>query len=72
LFAAILSATLDAQTSGPPVYRPALKPPEFLEPFQKTLEPGHDPFTLEPSAKAIEARLRQFGDALRRGEAPAA
>ena len=27
------SITLDAQTSGAPVYRPALKPPEFLEPF---------------------------------------
>jgi len=68
-----LSAGLAAQAPRPAaVYRPGLKPPEFMEPFEKTLEPGHDPFVLEPAAKAIEARLRQFGDALRRGAAPAA
>jgi Flp pilus assembly protein TadD len=72
ILVATAAITLDAQTPGPPVYRPALKPPEFMEPFEKTLEPGHDVFTLEPAAKAIEARLRQFGDALRRGAAPAA
>jgi hypothetical protein len=51
------------------VYRPALKPPEFLEPFAPKVDAGHDAFVDEPIAKAIEARLRQLGDAMRGGSA---
>ena len=64
-----LSAGLAAQAPSGAVYRPALKPPEFLEPFAPKLEPGHDAFTAEPIAKAIEARLRQVVDAMPKGKA---
>jgi Tfp pilus assembly protein PilF/peroxiredoxin len=62
-----VSVGLAAQAPSGAVYRPSLKPPEFLEPFAPTLEPGHDAFTAEPIAAAIEARLRAFGDACRKG-----
>ena len=72
--AAAATPALDAQSPaqpGPAVYRPALEDPEFLDPFKPKLEPGADAFTSEPTAKAIEARLRQFGAALRGGAAAA-
>ena len=56
------SASPPRRPSGA-VYRPALKPPEFLEPFAPKVEAGHDAFVDEPIAKAIEAQLRAFGDA---------
>ena len=71
---AFLPATLTAQgpagqrAAAPAVYRPALKPPEFLEPFAPKVEAGHDAFVDEPVAKAIEAQLRRFGDALKAGQ----
>ena len=57
-----ISVGVAAQTPSGAVYRPALKPPEFLEPFAPKLEPGHDAFTAEPIAAAIEAQLRAFGE----------
>ena len=52
------SVGVAAQTPSGAVYRPALKPPEFLEPFAPKVEPGHDAFIAEPIATAIEAQLR--------------
>ncbi|HEX7086048.1 MAG TPA: FG-GAP-like repeat-containing protein [Vicinamibacterales bacterium] len=49
------------------VYRPDLAVPEMLEPYLPYIEPGHDAFALERDAEAIEARLRELGDALRAG-----
>ena len=66
-----LSVGLAAQAPSGAVYRPALKPPEFLEPFAPKFEPGNDAFTNEPIAKAIEARLRQLVDARSKGKAAA-
>ena len=60
-----ISIGVAAQTPSGAVYRPALRPPEFLEPFAPKLEAGHDAFTAEPIAAAIEARLRAFGEAWR-------
>ena len=67
-----LSVGVAAQTPSGAVYRPALKPPEFLEPFAPKVDAGHDAFVDEPIAEAIEAQLRRFGDALKSGPAPAA
>jgi Tfp pilus assembly protein PilF/peroxiredoxin len=58
--------------ASPAIYRPALKQPEFLEPFEPHLEPGRDAFIDEPNAKGIEAQLRRLGDAWRAGPAEAA
>jgi Flp pilus assembly protein TadD/peroxiredoxin len=58
-----------AQAPSGAVYRPALKPPEFLEPFAPKVDAGHDAFVDEPIAKAIEAQLRRLGDAMRGGTA---
>ena len=76
--AALLSTSIGVAAQTPAgqvpsgaVYRPALKPPEFLEPFAPKLEPGHDAFVDEPIAKAIEAQLRRFGDAIAAGPAAA-
>ena len=60
-----LSVGVAAQAPSGAVYRPALKPPEFLEPFAPKVDAGHDAFVDEPIAKAIEAQLRRFGDALK-------
>ena len=67
--AATARPTVTAQSAPTPpaVYRPALKPPEFLEPYAGKLEPGQDAFTAEPIAAAIEAQLRGFGAACRKG-----
>lgn len=54
-------------TQGDPVYRPKLAVPESLAPFLKHLEPGSDAFPLEKTAPQLEARLREWGDALRSG-----
>ncbi|MEO5823042.1 MAG: VCBS repeat-containing protein, partial [Vicinamibacteraceae bacterium] len=62
-----ISIGVAAQAPSGAVYRPALKPPEFFEPFAPKLEPGHDAFVNEPTAAAIEARLRGFGDTVRQG-----
>jgi Flp pilus assembly protein TadD/peroxiredoxin len=67
-----LSVGIAAQTPSGAIYRPALKPPEFLEPFAPKVDAGHDAFVDEPIAKAIEAQLRRFGNALTSGPAPAA
>ena len=74
--AMVVSSAIGAAAQSPSgsapsgaVYRPALKPPEFLEPFAPKLEPGHDAFVDEPIAKAIEAQLRRFGDAIAAGPA---
>jgi Flp pilus assembly protein TadD/peroxiredoxin len=66
-----ISVGVAAQAPSGAVYRPALKPPEFLEPFAPKVDAGHDAFVEEPTAKAIEARLRQLGDALRAGASQA-
>jgi Tfp pilus assembly protein PilF/peroxiredoxin len=67
--AGLLSISVGIAAQAPPgaVYRPALKPPEFLEPFAPKVDAGHDAFVDEPSAKAIEGRLRAFGEAMRGG-----
>ena len=67
-----LSVGVAAQTPSGAVYRPALKPPEFLEPFAPKLDAGHDAFTDEPIAAAIEAQLRAFGEACQKGPCAAA
>ena len=54
-----------AQETG--IYRPKLATPETLAPFLKDLEPGHDAFPEERTARDIEARLGELGDALRAG-----
>ena len=59
-----ISVGVAAQTPSGAVYRLALKPPEFLEPFAPKLEPGHDAFTAEPIAAAIE---RNCGPSARPG-----
>jgi Flp pilus assembly protein TadD/peroxiredoxin len=64
-----ISVGVAAQAPSGAVYRPALKAPEFLEPFAPKVDAGHDAFVDEPNAKAIEARLRQLGDAMHGGSA---
>jgi len=49
-------------------YRPALVVPEAIEPFLKQLEPGRDGFPLERDAQELEARLREWSEALRAGD----
>jgi Flp pilus assembly protein TadD len=51
----------------PSVYRPPLAVPDSFEPFLKYVEPGTDAFPAEKTAIELEARLREFGDALRAG-----
>ncbi|HEY8549077.1 MAG TPA: FG-GAP-like repeat-containing protein [Vicinamibacterales bacterium] len=64
---------LSAQDPGGTVlYKPQLAVPEMLEPFLKHVEPGHDAFTSEADAAAIEARLAELSAVLRRGGAQAA
>ena len=49
------------------VSHPDLAVPEMLAPYLPYVEPGHDAFPLERDAEALEARLREFGNALRAG-----
>ena len=51
------------------IYHPDLAPPEFLEPFLKFVEPGHDQFPEERTAAEIETRLAEFGAALKQDSA---
>jgi Tfp pilus assembly protein PilF/peroxiredoxin len=51
------------------VFRPKLAVPEFVEPFLKHLEPGHDAFATERDAADLQARLGELADALRSGPA---
>src|SRR4029453_4545448 len=64
----IAGAAQVEQSAG---YRPTLAVSEALGPFLKQLEPGGDEFPLERQANELEARLREFSDALR-GGGPAA
>jgi tetratricopeptide (TPR) repeat protein len=59
----LVEAQAGAQEST--AYRPKLAVPEMLEPFLKHLEPGGDSFPAEREAHELEARLHEFGDALR-------
>ncbi len=66
--AVVLVATLPAAGSPAAVadrYRPALRPPEVLEPFLPYLAPGADAFADEKEAAALGARLRELGAGLR-------
>jgi Flp pilus assembly protein TadD/peroxiredoxin len=70
LLAAVAAAggvAICAETQEPPSYRPALAPPEVVQPFLKYIEPGEDAFPAERDAAELEARLRQLGDALKAG-----
>jgi Tfp pilus assembly protein PilF len=75
LIAALLAATPfvagTAQLDDKAVYRPKLAVSETMEPFLTQLEPGNDAFPLERPAQEIEARLREWSDALRGGQARA-
>ena len=62
---ALITGTAQVEQSAD--YRPALAVSDSLVPFVKQLEPGSDDFPLERQAKELEARLREFSDALRRG-----
>jgi hypothetical protein len=66
----VVAAGPDGQNSV--VFQPKLAVPDFMDPFVKHLEPGHDAFTAERDALELEARLRELGDALRGGPAGAA
>lgn len=61
-----LTAATGAGMQDGTVYRPALAVPDFVEPFLEQVEPGRDQFTAEGHALALEARLRDFGEQLRR------
>src|SRR5438093_12496210 len=53
-------------------YRPKLAVSETVEPFLKQLEPGNDGFPLGRQAAELDARLREWSEALRVGGAQAA
>jgi len=66
--AALLAACLSAPPSSagePFVFRPKLVPSEALAPFLPQLRAGHDQFTDEVPAEALEARLAELGERLR-------
>ncbi len=56
-----------AATPQENLYRPKLAVPETLQPFLKHLDAGNDQFPAERQATELEARLREFGEALRAG-----
>src|SRR3954447_10785688 len=76
LIAGLLSACAvfpgTAQVEKPADYRPKLAVSESAEPFLKQLEPGNDAFPLERQAAELDARLREWSDALRAGRDRAA
>jgi Tfp pilus assembly protein PilF len=66
---AVVAGSAQVDQSGN--YRPELAISETLAPFLKQLEPGNDGFPLEGPASELEARLREWSEALRRGGPPA-
>jgi Tfp pilus assembly protein PilF len=67
LAAAAFLTIAHGQAQAPMTYRPELTVPDIVQPFLKHLEPGNDAFSTEREARELEARLRDLGDALRRG-----
>jgi Flp pilus assembly protein TadD len=50
----------------PATYRPELAVSDMFAPYLKRLDPGTDAFTAEADARALEERLEQLANALRR------
>ncbi len=56
---------LSARTQEPHVFKPALAPPDVMQPFLKDLLPGSDTFVEEKTATELEARLGELSGKLR-------